>query len=91
MPHGSCAVGEEEGGMGRSCRGRQGRDHRGSWKPCKRLWYLSQEKLKEVKQENDTTFSLSNGEWNGMGQKNKMRESRATAICQVDAYFGSGI
>ena len=39
--------------MAESWRGRQGLDQAGPYKPYKRFWYLSQETLKDFKQEND--------------------------------------
>lgn len=49
-PHGSCPVGKEKAAWQKA---RQGLDQAGPYKPYKRFWYLSQETLKDFKQEND--------------------------------------
>lgn len=83
MPRWQLPCGYRRGGMAGSWRRRHGSGQTGPYKPFKGFWYLSQEKLKDFKQEKNnminlhssrSEFSLLDGERNGMGQKRRNPE-----------------
>lgn len=92
-PQGRCLVGEEEGGLGWSWRGRQGIDHAEPCAPHKGFWSLAQEShwriwSRKMTQSiyifqniNNFNYHMNNRMWWAPKEKEK---SRATLISKVN-------